>query len=146
MTRNHRKSRLRVRKKKRKRNKKRRRKKSRHHLLRSLRECTADNKGIVHILQDKAYTAVSKFRKPRQRVLWEVYSMPRLSREAQRYDFIGKAFHIKSWWDLSIPQDHDILYHIFLKAKPNVLSLAVPCDAFSVMQNMSRGRIPESVS
>ena len=45
-------------------------KKSRHNLLRSLRECTADNTGIVHILQDKAYSAVSKLGKQRKNVLW----------------------------------------------------------------------------
>ena len=61
-----------------------------NYLMSILKECHAEDKGIAYFLKDTAFSTKGKVCTSRQRPLWEVYSMPRLTKEAPRYNFMGR--------------------------------------------------------
>ena len=111
------------------------RRRTRNLLLKALKENDVTDRGVSFHLSHEPERQPS-----RDRIVWEVFSVPRLTKEGGKYGFKGKAFDIKNGWDLTVKQDQEMLWEDFVKRKPDVLSITVPCAPWSTIQNMSKDK------
>ena len=74
--------------------------KSRNHIMNALFDATTvERKGVAYVLKEKKVSSSRHGKQPHQ--LWEMFPLPRLTKEASKHGFIGGSFDIATGSDLA---------------------------------------------
>ena len=77
----------------------------------------------------------------RQLRVAEVYSQPRLSKEAEEHGHVGVSFDIKNGFDFSTARDRRRCWQQLRELDPDVVLVCPPCGPFSILQELNYGKM-----